>query len=40
MVVNHFHIEGAMDPVRVGQEVQKVLIKLKRTSGGGGLGLG
>ncbi|MEU3426590.1 hypothetical protein [Streptomyces gardneri] len=39
-VVNHFHIEGAMDPVRVGQEVQKVLIKLKRTNGGGGLGLG
>ncbi|MGW4704999.1 hypothetical protein ACWEP1_32240, partial [Streptomyces sp. NPDC004285] len=39
-VVNHFHIENAMDPVRVGQEVQKVLITLKRTNGGGGLGLG
>ncbi|MFD0074252.1 hypothetical protein ACFVIY_17645 [Streptomyces sp. NPDC127166] len=38
--VNHFHIENAMDPVRVGQEVQKVLIRLKRTNGGGGLGLG
>ncbi|MER6098336.1 hypothetical protein ABT154_21260 [Streptomyces sp. NPDC001728] len=40
MIVNHFHIEGAMDPIRVGQEVQKVLITLKRTNGGGGLGLG
>ncbi|MFE0699115.1 hypothetical protein [Streptomyces sp. NPDC058872] len=37
--VTNVHIEGAMDPVRVGQEVQKVLIKLKRTNGGGGLGV-
>ncbi|MEU2076865.1 hypothetical protein [Streptomyces sp. NPDC013489] len=33
-VVNNFHIEGAMDPVRVGQEVQKVLLSLKRINGG------
>ncbi|WP_328941516.1 hypothetical protein OG259_07535 [Streptomyces sp. NBC_00250] len=37
-VVNHFHIENAMDPVRVGKEIQKVLVTLKRTNGGGGLG--
>lgn len=40
VTINHFHIENAMDPVRVGQEVQKVLLKLKRTNGGEGLGLG
>ncbi|GGY29678.1 hypothetical protein GCM10010363_07660 [Streptomyces omiyaensis] len=32
-VTAHFHIDGAIDPVRVGQEVQRVLLSLKRTYG-------
>ncbi|MFE1266040.1 hypothetical protein [Streptomyces sp. NPDC058758] len=41
-VINaNIHIDNAIDPIRVGQELQRVLLTLKRTNGGSaGLGLG
>ncbi|MFE7804022.1 hypothetical protein ACFU51_05010 [Streptomyces sp. NPDC057430] len=33
VVNNHFTINGALDPVGVGKEVERVLLKLQRTSG-------
>ncbi|MFD8640782.1 hypothetical protein ACFV14_10780 [Streptomyces zaomyceticus] len=36
---NTFHIDGGLDPIRVGHEVQKVLLRLKRTNGTSSLGL-
>ena len=38
--VNHIHIQGAIDPVSTAKQVQKVLLSLDRTNGGGGLKLG
>jgi hypothetical protein len=39
--INHFHLDNAIDPIRVGQEIQRVLLNLKRTNGGStGLDLG
>lgn len=39
--INHFHLDNAIDPIRVGQEIQRVLLGLKRTNGGStGLDLG
>ncbi|MGA4941782.1 hypothetical protein [Streptomyces cinereoruber] len=33
------NVNGAIDPIGVGKEIRKVLLSLKRTNGGGGLGL-
>jgi len=36
----NIYINGALDPVAVGKQVQKILLNLKRTNGGLALGLG
>lgn len=37
---NHIEVSGALDPVGVGRELQKVLLALKRQQGGGTVSLG
>ncbi|MFE2555965.1 hypothetical protein ACFXGT_08005 [Streptomyces sp. NPDC059352] len=39
-VVNHFHIQGAVDPVSTAKQIRTLLLKDKRTNGGKGLGIG